>query len=284
MGLILAPKHIDNVRNVCHEGYADSDRGSGYFYFVSHGLNSSRMGNGRRRYCGKMGLGRTYMSCGTEKRRVMKFHRCLEHEVAALTSDLVWDSLNEGGAFVTRESGKPFTFATGQQATLKLDAERLGAHPKIIDRLLGLYALHPCVLEADVLSFVPNGMADFAEELSRRVGKPLIRLTRQEGASRTDIRFMGQKDEALVRSADMVCAVEDISRTGLSAHAAAGVLRRVSPQLEVHTLSMLQRDTVDPTYEIGADRVVYHTFAHRQIPLELAEFQQEFPDVRVRTI
>lgn len=214
----------------------------------------------------------------------MKRRQCLDHKVPTCTADSVWQSFNEGGVFVTREGGKPFTFATGQQATLKLDAERLSIHPKIVDRLLGLYALHPCIVEADVLSFVPNGMAEFADRLSRRMGKKLIRLVRPDGAPRTDIRFVSAQDETLAGEADTVCAVEDISRTGFSAHTTARVLRQANPRLDVHTLSMLQRDRVDPAYEAGSEGVVYHTFVRQDIPLELGEFREQFPGIEVRTV
>lgn len=214
----------------------------------------------------------------------MPFKICPEYSVPASDADLVWRSLGEGGVFVTREGGKPFTFATGQKATLKLDAERLGAHRKIVDRLLGLYALHPCVVDADVLSFVPNGVADFTAELGSRIGKRVIQLFRPDGAPRTDIRFVSPEDEALAREASSVCEVEDISRTGFSAHATAKVLRGANPDLDIHTLSMLQRDAVDPSYEAGEGGITYHTFVRQDIPLTVEEFRERFPEIEVGTV
>lgn len=41
-----------------------------------------------------------------------------------------------------------------------------------------------------------------------------------------------------------VCAVEDISRTGFSAHATAQALREVNPGLNVHTLSISDKHTL----------------------------------------
>lgn len=214
----------------------------------------------------------------------MPFNTCLDHEVTTHDCELIWRSLGEAGAFITREGGKPFTFATGQKATLKLDAERLADQPKIVERLLGLYALHPCIIEAEALSFVPNGMSDFADKLSRCIGKQLIRLTRPEGAPRADITFVSLEDRALASSVHTVCAVEDISRTGFSAHLTARVLHEANPNLDIHTLSMLQRDTVDPSYETGTDGIVYHTFVHRPIPLALEEFREQFPNVQIGTV
>ena len=213
-----------------------------------------------------------------------KFNRCLEYKVPADDSQTVWESFNEGGVFITREGGRPFIFATGQEATLKLDAERLMVHPEIIDRLLGLYALHPCVAEADALSFVPNGMADFADKLGRRIGKQVIKLFRPDGAPRTDIRYVEPADEVLAHEADTVCAVEDISRTGFSAHATARILRGGNPSLDVHTLSMMQRGAVEPKYEADADGVTYHTFIRQDIPLHVEEFQRQFPNIAIAIV
>ena len=57
----------------------------------------------------------------------MSFSKCRQYKVPAEISQTVWRSLGEGEVFVTREGGRPFTFATGQPATLKADAERLFA-------------------------------------------------------------------------------------------------------------------------------------------------------------
>lgn len=216
----------------------------------------------------------------------MSFNSCRNHTVAPADAALVWRTLAEGGVFVTREGGRPFTFAaaTDRPPTLKADAERLGVHPELLDRLLGLYALHPCVQEAEVLSFVPNGMAGFGASLGRRIGKPVIKLFRPEGVPRTDIRFVGDEDEALARESDSICAVEDISTTGFSAYATAKILRGVNPGLSVHTLSMLQRDAVDPAYVTGVDGVIYHTFVRRDIPLALEDFRWQYPDIPVKTV
>jgi len=108
----------------------------------------------------------------------MSFRTCQQYKVSPEVRRLVWDSLGEGEVFVTREGGASFTFATGQQATLKADAERLFKKPGIKDRLLGVYAVHPCVVEADALSFAPNGTAVFTEDFTPDVGK-----TRREACS-----------------------------------------------------------------------------------------------------
>jgi hypothetical protein len=216
----------------------------------------------------------------------MPFNTCLKYEVPSTDAALVWRSLGEGGVFITREGGKPFVFAapTEQPPTLKADAERLNGYPEIVDRLLGLYALHPCVIDAEVLSFVPNGMADFGNQLGRRIGKPVINLFRPEGAPRSDIRFVVPHHKALAREAHTICAVEDISTTGFSAHATARVLRGINPELDIHSLSMLQRDAVDPVYTEGTDGVAYHTFVRQDIPLTVEAFRQQFPDISVATV
>jgi hypothetical protein len=212
------------------------------------------------------------------------FHTCLQYEVPDSIAELVWQSLVDGQVFITREGGKSFTFATGQQATLKADAESLSNHPGIIKKLLELYAAHPCVREADVLSFVPNGTADFTEQLGKLTGKPIVHLFRPEGAPRPDMRFKTPEDQEVVKAAKSICAIEDISRTGFSAHITAKILRAINPDLEVHTLSMLQRDDVEQQYQEGPDAVVYHTFVRRDIPLEIDTFKQQFPGIVVQVV
>ena len=214
----------------------------------------------------------------------MSFSRCLSYKPPASTSEAVWQCFGEGGGFIARVGGQLFTFATGQQATLKVDFERLGRRPDIVDRLLSLYALHPCVIDADALSLVPNGVAKFTDELGRRIGKPVIGLFRPEGALRSDIRFRSTGDQERARNVTSVCMIEDISRTGFSAHAAARVLRSVNPKMDIHTLSMLQRDTVDPQYQKGPGALIYHTFVRRDVPLSIDEFRKRFPDTIVQVV
>lgn len=197
------------------------------------------------------------------------------------TAEAVWRSLGEGEVFITRENGKPFVFATGQEATLKADAERLFKRRKTCERLLGIYGAHPCVLAADAVSFVPNGPADFTEKLRWRLEKPIIRLDKPEGGSTMDMRFLSPDEIDTARQVGSVCLVEDISRTGFSASVAAGLLRSVNPGLDIHTLSLLQRDEVDPMYEEGDNSVVYHTFVRQDLPLSVEEFRRQFPELPV---
>ena len=214
----------------------------------------------------------------------MSFSKCLQYEIPTADATIVWQELGAGDAFITRAGGLPFTFATGQKATLKVDAERLATHPEVLDKFLDLYAAHPCVQEAEVLSFVPNGMADFGVELGHRMGKRVIHLFRPEGAPRTDIRYVSAQDEALARDVSSVCLVEDISRTGFSAHVVASMLRKANPGMDIHTLSMLQRGPVESAYQAGNGSITYHTFVRRDIPLTLEEFQQQFPTIPVHTV
>jgi hypothetical protein len=214
----------------------------------------------------------------------MSFSDCTKYKVPKAVAEQVWQNLVDGEVFITRAGGASFTFATGQKATLKADAESLDSHPEIIEKLLGLYASHPCVAEADALSFVPNGVADFTDKLGKLTGKRVIRMFRPPGAPRADMRFMSREDQSLAREVSTVCTVEDISRTGFSAHVTAQVLRAANPGLEIHTLSMLQRDEVEARYQRGDEAVVYHTFVRQDLPLEIDDFRRQFPGVKVQIV
>lgn len=218
----------------------------------------------------------------------MPFNTCLDHHVSAAESQLAWQSLGDGEVFVTREDGTPFKFAapTPVPPTLKADAELLYKHPRPLARLLGLFIEHPCITEADAVSFVPNGPADFARWIGEITGKPLIALVRPDGAARDDLSYRTGDDRDRAAEASSVCMIEDISRTGFSAHVTAALLRSTNPDLNVHTLSMLQRDQVEPRYQNPQDpaSVVYHTLVRRDLPLTLEVFQQQFPDLHVGMI
>jgi orotate phosphoribosyltransferase len=215
----------------------------------------------------------------------MSFNKCWQYEVPTKTSQMVWRSLGEGEVFVTREGGKPFILASGQPATLKADAERLFAKRKLRQRLLGIYSVHPCVVEADALSFAPNGMAGFAEALRKKLKKPIIRLFRPEGAPRTDIRYVDEEEDIrLTQEVGSVCVLEDVSTSGFSAHEAARVLFSANPDLEIHTLSMLQRDEVKADYQTGPGAIVYHTFVRQDLPLDVAGFKDRFPEIPVLVV
>ncbi len=206
---------------------------------------------------------------------------CLRYCVPAADASLIWNSFSDAGAFITKANGQPFAFAAGSQATLKIDADRLNAHPKIIGQLLSIYRRHPCVIAADTLSFVPNGAAFFAVELARALNKPLIKLIRPDGAERSDIRFVGHEDTQLAAEARRVCLLEDISNTGLSAFWAAAVLWQVNASLAIHTVSMLQRSDVDDSY---AQHLVYHTLLRRDVPLTVEEFVVRFPGLKICSV
>lgn len=214
----------------------------------------------------------------------MPFTSCLTYKVPDDVARSVWVTLGEAGVFITRANGEAFTFAAGQTATIKTDAERLFENPALRPRALAYYASHPCVSGADAISFVPNGTATIAADIARMLGRPFVSLVRAKGAPRADMRFVSDEDVATIRRVSSVCLIEDVSSTGFSAHAAAAVLRRVNPRLVVHSVSLLQRHPVDRPYEEGSGAVAYHTFVRQDVPLDVAAFRATFPGMRVQTV
>jgi hypothetical protein len=184
--------------------------------------------------------------------------------------------------YVTPGVGQTFKFAARNQlATLKVEARRLLNNPTVRGRLLDICGVHPCVVTADALAPVPNGMSEFTDELGELFHKPVIRMTRPNRERRNDIRFVAPTDEALAKSVLSVCELEDVSRTGFSAYATGKRLREVNPNLEVHSLSVLQRNIVEEQYQKGPEAITYHTLAHQTLPLDIATFRQQFPDIPV---
>lgn len=214
----------------------------------------------------------------------MPRENCSGYTVPPETGQLAWESLVAGGAFITPKDGVPFEFAGGAAATLKVDAERADHHPQALASLAGLLAAHPCVEGADVLSFVPNGMAAKARVVGELAGKEVVELYRPQGAPRSDIRPRNERSMELAGSAGRICLLEDVSSTGFSAHAAAAILYRLNPRLSIHSLSILQRGPVQHTYTQPPNPVTYHTLLRRGLPLTIQAFRQQFPDVPVAAV
>lgn len=218
---------------------------------------------------------------------------CRNYQPRPDTSELVRQTFADAGAFETPAFGEPpFQFAAGSEATLKINAEHV-LELTYRRRLLGLYAIHPCLIRAKAIVGVPNGMTTFAQELSRWTQRPLIQLVRPDGAGRYEYELSGQSLEEVRnlletgsngRCDSHVCIVEDVSTTGSSAYHVAQMLREFRPGLRAHTLSMWERGVINQKYTTGDDAVVYHTFVQQPVPADVDEFRRQFPDLLVSEV
>ena len=86
-----------------------------------------------------------------------------------------WQALLSADVFIEGD----FTFASGMQATLKADAEQLYHHPKQLAVVLGHFAAFPCVQDADVLLYVPDGWREFTTRLGHELAKPVAHTMRK---------------------------------------------------------------------------------------------------------
>ncbi len=163
-----------------------------------------------------------------------------------------------------------FTFASGLQATLKADAEKLYFHPRQLEVVLGHFVTFPCVKNADVLLYVPDGMRKFINVLGERLEKPVAHTIRRPGAtSKYDFAFKSQEDKELAYSAERPFIGEDVVTT-LGSVAA---LRKLLPvDRTAHSLAMLLRGQVN---EENRDGIVDHYLLAREIPMDKDEFRRQ---------
>jgi orotate phosphoribosyltransferase len=175
-----------------------------------------------------------------------------------------WEALLSAGVFIEGE----FTFASGQQATLKADAEKLYTQPKQLAVVMGYFATYPCVQDADVLLYVPDGMRKFVTMLGSELDKPVVGTSRKPGASKYDFVFASEADQELAQGAKAPVIGEDIVTTLGSV---AGMRKLLKPDQPVHSLAILLRDTVNPVYQKG---LVDHYLLTKEIPTSKDEFRR----------
>jgi hypothetical protein len=175
----------------------------------------------------------------------------------------VWAALLSADVFVPGE----FKFVSGIEATLKADCEQLYSHPRQLEVILGYFATHPCVIGADVLLYVPEGMRDFVTMLGEELNKPVAHTRRREGSvSRTDFVYSSPADQELALAAENPWIGEDVV-TKLGSTAAVRAMLR--PEQDVHSLAILRRCSVDPANETN---LVTHYLVERDIPTDKDEF------------
>lgn len=189
---------------------------------------------------------------------------------AQRAAEEIWEAMLSADIFVEGD----FKFASGIHATLKVDAELLYEKPKQLRVILGHFATFPCVQDADVLLYVPNGMRQFMTQLGNEIGKPVANASRKPDAtSKYDFVFSSPADEELALLADKPLIGEDIVTTLGSV---AGLRRLLRPDQSVHSLAILLRGIVSPVYQEG---LTDHYLLVRDIPTDKDEFKRQLLEV-----
>ncbi len=178
----------------------------------------------------------------------------------------VWEALLSAGALTFLET--PVRFASGVSSTLKVNAEVLDRRPKQQAIVLGHVATFPCIEEADVLLYVPDGMRNFTNVLGREMGKRVAQTERNPNSgSRYDFCFATPQDKQLALTAKRPRILEDVVTTAGSIDGIVQLLRR--GQQDIHSLALLLRGHVNTEYQLG---LTDHYLVERQIPLDQGEF------------
>ncbi len=174
-----------------------------------------------------------------------------------------WEALVSADVFVTGD----FVFASGEHATLKVDAERLYSAPKQLAVILGHFAAHPVIQRADALLYVPDGMRQFTYLLGEATDIPVIDVRRKSNAtSKYDFEFPDQSTAEAAHSAKAPVICEDVVSTLGSV---AAVRELLSPEQTVQSLAILLRGTVNPNYRVGLQD---HYLITKPIPTDKDEF------------
>ncbi len=191
----------------------------------------------------------------------MPAHEAYEHQ--EYTNRKVWGFVRRDKVIISHGKGKPgFKLATdGVVAEVKADADRFGFKSRM--SIYGAVLMHPCFRWADAVAPAPNGMIAPTRELvglqpeDRR--KPVIDMWRPDGVNRYDIRFLHENAKKLARAVKKIVLLEDISTTGRTVYEQAKILREVNPELEIHSISWMNRAQPRAEYQRGPEAVTYHT-------------------------
>lgn len=187
-----------------------------------------------------------------------------KYDIQAVSSG-IWDALYISGCF---KKGN-FSFASGQTATLKVDAEELYNYKEQLDRVIGYFATFPCIVDADALLYVPNGMREFTKMLGKYLGKPVVNIQRRPNhTTKYDFEFSSPEDESLALSANRLVICEDVVTT-LGSVAAVRTL--LPANKIVHSVAILRRHAVNPKYQEG---LIDHYLLELEVPTSSDEFDK----------
>lgn len=178
---------------------------------------------------------------------------------------IVWQALVDANVFIEGN----FVFASGLQATLKVEAERLYDHPIQLQTIIDIFISKPYVKNADVLLYVPNGMKQFMEMVGEKLNKPVAHIIKKPNSTeRYEFMFASENDKKLAANAGCVLIGEDVVTTLGSV---AAVRRLLPKQKEVHSLAILLRGKVDPKFQ---ENLQDHYLLVKEIPTDRSLFRK----------
>lgn len=179
-----------------------------------------------------------------------------------------WEALLSADAFVPGL----YRFKSINNATLKVDAEKLLNHPRQLQIVIGYFTTFPCVMSAEVLIPVPDGMNEFTRLVGKELEKPVVRTFQPDKDIDYVFDFLSDADRDLALTADRLSVLEDVVT---SLGSVAGIRRLLKPEQDVHSLAMLLRGKVNPQYQAG---LTDHYLLEREIPTDKDEFYRKLAE------
>jgi hypothetical protein len=138
-----------------------------------------------------------------------------------------------------------------------------------LQTVLGHFAMFPCIANADVLLYVPNGMRQFITILGQELSIPVAHTRRKPGATtKYDFMFSSKQDKDLALAAKRPRIGEDVITTLGSV---AGLRSLLGSEQDVHSLGILLRGEVRPEYQRGLSD---HYLLKKFIPTDAREFDR----------
>jgi hypothetical protein len=183
-------------------------------------------------------------------------------ELAAIET---WDALIDSGAFLIGRH----VLASGDTASLKIDAGLLSKHPEHYRTVLGHLAAHPYMQEADLAMYVAKGMREPMEAIASKLRIPIAHTVKVEDGPRYTFAFASEDDREKAQKAERPTIGEDIVSSGGSIGGTGGLLL---PHQRARCVAMLLRGTENPDHLKGME-VAY--LAQRYVPTDAVEFLEQ---------
>ena len=182
-------------------------------------------------------------------------------------ADQTWQAIVETGMIVEGN----FTFDSGIASEVKVDFDALEYNPREYSAMIGRFAAHPCLENADLLLDVPYGVRQFTHDLATETGIDVVHTELIDPKNkRRGYKFYSEQDRQKAINAKHPKIIEDVVTTLGS----VARLRALLPvDRTVHVLVMLLRGQIESKNCSG---ITTHYLLKREIPTTSKELAEKF--------
>jgi hypothetical protein len=180
----------------------------------------------------------------------------------------VWSALREAGCWKERRA------SAGDPITVRFDPEMLHAEGRehALGVVLGTVANHPCVQQADVLTYATGEQQRLVRMLGGLLGKTVVDVEHNPRSSNPNsFIFASDQDQERAYAAQHPCIIEgDVSYLG----SASNVPYLFTSGQRPHSVALLLRSSEEPEYPPS----IAHYLVRQDIDLRITspEFYESF--------